>query len=279
MDTDLAVKKIIVSAALVGSRPTKAMNPAVPYAPSEIAQSAFEAFQAGAAIAHVHVRDPETGRPSSDISLVRETMERIRDLCPILVNLTTSGFDLEDQSLDSRLASLTLRPEICSLDVGSLNFVDRPFLNPPDWGMAAARRTQELGIKPELEVFDMGQVEQARHLVDLGLVDPPPWLQCCLGIKWGLPATIENLLYMHRRIPSDAEWSVLGVGAAQLTLTTVAPLLGGHIRVGFEDNLYYARGQLAHSNAQLVARAVQILELLNLQVAHVDDARRTLGLA
>ncbi len=255
------------------------MNPAVPYAPSEIAQSAFEAFQAGAAIVHVHVRDPETGRPSSDVSLVRETVERIRSLCPVLINLTTSGFDLEDQSVDSRLAPLTLQPEICSLDVGSLNFADRPFVNPPDWGVAAARRTQELGVKPELEVFDMGQVEQARHLVDTGLVDPPPWFQCCLGIKWGLPATIDNLVYMHRQLPSAAEWSVLGVGAAQLTLTTVAPLLGGHIRVGFEDNLYYARGQLARSNAQLVERSVQILELLNLQAADVVDARRLLGLA
>ncbi len=273
------MKQVIVSAALVGSRPTKAMNPAVPYTPAEIAQSAFESFQAGAAIVHVHVRDPETGRPSSALSLMRETVERIRDLCPVLINLTTSGFDLADQSVDSRLAPLTLQPEICSLDVGSLNFLDRPFANPPDWGVAAARRTQELGIKPELEVFDLGHVAQARHLVDSGLVDPPPWFQCCLGIQWGLPGTIDNLVYMHRQLPAEAEWSVLGVGAAQLTLTTVAPLLGGHIRVGFEDNLYYARGQLARNNAQLVERAVQILELLNLQAADVGAARRILGLA
>ncbi len=279
MGTGSTVQKIVISAALVGSRPTKAMNPAVPYAPAEIAQSAWEAFQAGAAIVHIHVRDPETGRPSSDIRLVRETVERIRDRCPVLINLTTSGFDLEDQSVDARLAPLALHPDLCSLDVGSLNFADRPFLNPPDWGVAAARRTQELGVKPELEVFDMGQVYQARHLVDMGLVDPPPWFQCCLGIKWGLPATIENLVFMHRHLPTGAEWSVLGVGAAQLPLTTVAPLLGGHIRVGFEDNLYYARGQLARNNAQLVDRAVQILALLNLQVADVDDARGILGLA
>ena len=254
------------------------MNPAVPYAPSEIAQSAFEAFQAGAAIVHIHIRDPETGLPSSDVRLMGETVERIRALCPVLINLTTSGFDLEDQSVDSRLLPLRFQPEICSLDVGSLNFADRPFLNPPGWGVEAARRTQELGIKPELEVFDLGQVSQARFLVDQGLVEPPPWFQCCLGIKWGLPATIENLIFMQRQLPVEAEWSVLGVGPAQLTMTTVAPLLGGHIRVGFEDNLYYSRGQLAKNNAELVARSVQILNLLNLQVARVSDARRILRL-
>ncbi len=254
------------------------MNPAVPYTPAEIAQSAFEAYKAGAAIVHIHVRDPDSGQPSSDFSLMQKTVDGIRTLCPVLINLTTSGFDLEDQSLDSRLAPLTLEPEICSLDVGSLNFVDRPFLNPPEWGLEAARRTQELGIKPELEVFDIGQVDQARHIVNAGVVDPPPWFQCCLGIKWGLPATIENLVFMHRQLPPESQWSVLGVGAAQLTLTTVAPLLGGHIRVGFEDNLYYTRGKLARNNAQLVERAVRVLELVNLQTASVTDTRHILGL-
>lgn len=254
------------------------MNPAVPYAPEEIAQSAFEAYHAGAAIVHIHVRDPQSGLPSSDLSLMGETVDRIRDLCPVLINLTTSGFDLNDQSLDSRLGPLQFRPDLCSLDVGSLNFFDRPFLNPPEWGLEAARRTQALGVKPELEVFDLGQVSQACYIVEQGFVDPPPWIQCCLGIKWGLPATIENLVYMHRHLPEEAEWSVLGTGAAQLTLTTVAPLLGGHIRVGFEDNLYYSRGKLAKSNAELVERSVLILNLLNLQVAGVNDARQILGL-
>lgn len=272
------MSEVIISAALVGSRPTKAMNPAVPYSPEEIAQAAMGAYQAGAAIVHVHVRDPVSGEPSSDLALFAETVDRIREYCPVLINLTTSGLDLEDPSADMRLAPLSLNPEICSLDMGSLNFSDRPFVNPPQWGVQAARRSQAAGVKPELEVFDMGHVDQARDLVNQGLVDPPPWFQCCLGIRWGLPATVENLIYMQRRLPSECEWSVLGVGAAQLTMTTVAPLMGGHIRVGFEDNLYIARGQLASSNAQLVERAVSILQLLNLQPANVESARRLLGL-
>lgn len=262
----------------MGSRPTKAMNPAVPYTPAEIAQSAAEAYAAGAAIVHIHVRDPDTGRPTSDLRLFQATIERIRARCPVLVNVTTSGFDLADPSPDARLQPLSLQPDLCSLDVGSVNFASRPFLNPPDWCAEAARRTQTLGIKPELEVFDSGHLDQAKDLVAQGLVEAPPWFQCCLGIKWGMPATMENLLYMHRLIPADAEWSALGVGRTQLEMTTAAPLLGGHVRVGFEDNLYWSRGVLARSNAQLVSRTVQILELLNMAPASVTETKGILRL-
>lgn len=270
---------VIISAALVGSQPTKQMNPAVPYTPAEIAQSAVDAYEAGAAIVHIHVRDPETGAPSSELHLFREVVERIRARCPVLINLTTSGFHLEHQDADIRLAPLELHPELCSLDVGSVNFAARPFLNSPAWCETAARRTQALGIKPELEVFDTGHVAQAMDLVDRGLIEDPPWFQFCLGIRWGMPASVENLLFLHRLLPVQAEWSVLGTGRHQVMLTTVAPMLGGHIRVGFEDNLYLARGVPAQSNAQLVERAVRILELLNYAPATATEARAILGLA
>ncbi len=265
------MKPVVISAALVGSQPTRAMNPAVPYTPAEIADSAIEAYKAGAAIVHIHVRDPETGVPSSDIALFAEVVARIRDRCPVLINLTTSGFNLETQDPDARLEPLALQPDICSLDVGSVNFAARPFVNSPHWCATAARRTQALGIKPELEVFDAGHVDQATDLVKRGLVDAPPWFQICLGIRWGMPASLQNLLFMHSLLPDGVEWSVLGVGRHQLEMTTVAPFLGGHIRVGFEDNLYWSRGVLAHSNAQLVARAANILHLLNRTPATVAE--------
>lgn len=254
------------------------MNPAVPYTPREIADSAVEAHAAGAAIVHIHVRDPQSGAPSSEMGLFREVVERIRARCSVLINLTTSGFNLDRPDAEARLEPLALAPDICSLDVGSVNFDTRPFVNSPQWCEEAARRTQALGIKPELETFDVGHIDQAKDLMAQGLVEDPPWFQLCLGIKWGMPATIENLLFMRRMLPENAAWSALGVGRAQLELTTVAPLLGGHVRVGFEDNLYMARGVLARSNAQLVHRTVQILELLNLTPATVRDTRTMLGL-
>ena len=269
---------VIISAALVGSQPTREMNPAVPYSPKEIADSAIEAHAAGAAIVHIHVREPDTGKATSALDLFRETVERIRTACPVLVNLTTSGYNLARQDTAHRLEVLDLRPDICSLDAGTFNLGERPFLNTPDWAREAARRTLEAGIKPELEVFDAGHIDQANALVREGLVAAPPWYQLCMGIRWGIPATIDNLLFMHRQLPPDVVWSVLGVGRHQLEMTTVAPLLGGHIRVGFEDNLYYARGVLAESNAQLVTRAVRILRLLNLEPATVAEAAAILGL-
>ena len=269
---------VIISAALVGSQPTKEMNPAIPYSPKEIADSAAEAHAAGAAIVHVHVRDPNTGQPASSLDLFRETVDRIREACPVLVNLTTSGYNLAGQDTAHRLQPLALHPDICSLDAGTFNLGERPFLNTPDWAREAARRTREAGIKPELEVFDAGHIDQANALVREGLVAPPPWYQLCMGIRWGIPATIDNLLFMHRQLPPEAVWSVLGVGRHQLEMTTVAPLMGGHIRVGFEDNIYYARGVLAKSNAQLVTRAVRILRLLNLEPATVAEAAAMLNL-
>jgi 3-keto-5-aminohexanoate cleavage enzyme len=214
-----------------------------------------------------------------DLALFREVVERIRARCDVVLNLTTSGLHLEGPDvLERRLAPVTLHPDLCSLDIGSVNFRDRVFLNPPEWGEVAARRMREHGVKPEIEVFDVGHVAQALDLIARGLVEEPPYFQLCMGVPWGIPATPENLLFLRSQLPPRARWSVLGVGRAQWTMVALGILLGGHVRVGFEDNVYLERGVLAASNAQMVEKAVRLVRDLGREVASVDEARAILGL-
>jgi 3-keto-5-aminohexanoate cleavage enzyme len=271
--------KIIITAAVTGSRPTKEMNPAVPYTPQEIAHAAVECCHSGAAIAHIHVRDPQTGAPDFKLEYFQEVMERIRAECDMLINLTTSGYHLHGLDItEQRLGPIGLQPEICSLDIGSINFVDGAFVNPPDWGRAAAVRMQEQGVKPEIELFDLGHLHQALDFIEEGLIDAPPYFQLCMGIKWGIEATAENLRFMQSKLPKAAAWSVLGVGRTQFPMITLGAQLGGHIRVGFEDNLYLREGVLAKSNAQLVAAAVDLVEGIQRDVATPSEARAILGI-
>lgn len=273
------MQKTIITAAVCGSNPTKEMNPAVPYTPAEIADAVVACREAGAAIAHIHVRDPETGAPSHKYELFEEVVTRVRSRCDILLNLTTSGLNLTgDDLINRRLEPLSLKPELASLDVGSVNFSNATFYNPPTFGEAAARRMREAGVKPEIEVFDMGHIAQARAMIDQGYFEDPPYFQLCMGIRWGIPATPENLLMMQRSLPAGAPWSVLGVGKNQLPIITMAVLLGGNIRVGFEDNLYLKKGVLAKSNAEFVEHAVQLCQMLNREVASPDEARELLQL-
>lgn len=274
--------KVIITAAVTGSRPTKEMNPAVPYSPAEIADAAVACWRAGAAVAHIHVRDPQTGAPSSVLALFEEVLSRIRQECDMLVNLTTSGLnivaDSEDDVIEQRLEPVTLRPDICSLDIGSMNFQDRPFVNSPRWGQVAAQRMAEYGVKPEIEVFDVGHIDQACAWIDAGWISPPPYFQLCMGVRWGIPASPENLLFMHSKLPVDCQWSVLGVGRHQLPMITMGVLLGGHVRVGFEDNLFRRKGELAQSNAEMVEMAVDVIQVLQKEVATPEDARTMLRL-
>jgi 3-keto-5-aminohexanoate cleavage enzyme len=273
------MSKVIITAAVTGSRPTKEMNPAVPYSPEEIAQAAIECCHVGAAIAHIHVRDPQTGMPSFKIEYFREVMERIRAECDMLINLTTSGYHLQGPDIiEQRLGPVTLQPEICSLDIGSVNFIDGVFVNPPEWGRAAAERMREQRVKPEIEVFDVGHIYQALDFIELGLIDAPPYFQLCMGIKWGIEATPENLRFMQIKLPTEACWSVLGVGRSQFPMITLGVLMGGHIRVGFEDNLYLKKGVLAESNAQCVKAAVDLVKSLQREVATPAEAREILGI-
>lgn len=253
----MANKEIIITAAVVGSRPMKKDNPAVPYSPKEIVAQAVDCWSAGAAIAHIHVRDPQTGTPAFHWELFAQVLDGIREKTDMVVNLSTSGFNLPDQfDIQNRLMPIYLRPDTCSLDVGSVNFFDRPFINPPEWGVVAATIMQEQGVKPEIEVFDTGHISQALDLVKRGLIDPPSYFQLCMGVKWGIEATGENLQFMKSKLPPEALWSVLGIGPYQWPMITLAMEMGGHVRVGFEDNIYISKGVLAKSNAQFVEKAV-----------------------
>ena len=273
------MNKTIITVAVCGSVPTKEMNPAVPYTPKEIADSAIDSYKAGATIAHIHVRDPETGVPTSDISLFSEVVDRIRNSCDMIINLTTSGINLKGENvIEQRLEPVKLLPEICSFDIGSMNFQHRPFINSPEWGRLAAKRMREYGIKPEIKVFDMGHIRQAKHWLKEGLIDDPPYFQLCMGAGWGIEATPDNLLVMKNALPPGVIWSVLGVGRMQLPMITMAMLSGGHVRVGFEDNIYLRRGELLKSNAQIVEVAANIIQQLQGEVANTNETREILGL-
>lgn len=270
--------KIIITAAVTGSFPTKEMNPAVPYTPEEIVNAAVDCHKAGAAITHIHVRDPDTGRPAFKVDLFREVLEGIRERCDMIVNLTTSGLRLQPDDISRRLQPVSLKPDICSYDLGSINFQDRVFINSPQWAEAAARSMKDNGVKPEIEVFDVGHIYQAIDLIKRGLIDDPPYFQICMGVRWGIEGSIENLLFMKSKLPPGVLWSVLGVGKSQLPMITTGMLLGGHVRVGFEDNIYLKRGALLSSNAQIVEIAADLAERLGRSVATPDEARHILGI-
>ncbi len=273
------MQKLIITVAVCGSGPTRSQNPHVPYSPEEIATEALRCWRAGAAVVHVHVRDPETGAPAFEKTLFKEVVDRVRAESDMLINLTTSGFNLTGPDVGrQRLMPLELKPDLCSLDVGSLNLRGRVFINPADWVELAAREMREAGVKPELEVFDTGHIRQAKDLVERELIEPPAYFQICMGTQWGIEATPEALMEMKRRLPDNCQWSVLAVGAAQLPITTAGMLLGGHVRVGFEDNLYLSRGAKAQSNAQFVERTVNLARVLDREVATCSEARQILGL-
>jgi 3-keto-5-aminohexanoate cleavage enzyme len=272
-------KEMIVTAAIVGSRPTKKMNPAVPYSPKEITESAVECHKAGAAIAHIHVRDPVTGAPEIKIEYFKEILEGIRDKCDMIVNLSTSGSFLQGPDIGQRrLQPIFLKPDMCSLDVGSMNFYDRLFSNPSDWVEEAARCMLKNDVKPEIEVFDTGHIFQALDLIQKGFIQSPPYFQICMGVKWGIEASAENLLFMRSKLAPEALWCVLGVGKPQIPMITMAMILGGHVRVGFEDNIYLKQGVLASSNAQMVEVAVDLAERLGRRVVTPSEARRILSI-
>ena len=274
------MEKIIITVAVTGSHTTKEMNPAIPYSTQEIIDSAVESYKAGATIAHIHVRDQKTGKPAFETELFKRVLEGIRERCDMIVNLTTSAFFLQGSDVISqRLQPVYLKPDICSFDLGSMNFVDQIFKNPPEWAEAATKCMRENGVKPELEVFDVGHIYQANDLIKKGAIDPPAYFQLCMGVRWGMMATPENLLFMKNKLPSKALWSVLGVGSGQLSMITMGILLGGNIRVGFEDNIFLKKGILARNNAQFVEMAADLAERLGRSVATASEARQILGIA
>ncbi|TDQ84129.1 uncharacterized protein (DUF849 family) [Dongia mobilis] len=290
------MSKTIICCAVTGGGDTVGKNPAVPVTPRQIADSAIDAARAGAAIVHIHVRDPDTARPSMELAHYREVVERIRDSgTDVVINLTTGAggrfMPGDNEPLAAKPGSnlatpadrighvLALKPAICSLDMGSMNMGDYVFVNTKGHLEEMAAGIVGAGVKPELEVFEAGHVRLAVNLIERGILPSPSLFQICLGVPWAQPATPEAMTYMRNLLPPDAVWFAFGIGAQQFPMVAQAHLLGGHVRVGLEDNLYLARGRLAPSNAALVDKAVEIVEILGGEIADAAAARRILGLA
>jgi 3-keto-5-aminohexanoate cleavage enzyme len=271
--------ELIITVGITGSRITREQTPAIPITPDEIADSGIEAWRAGASVLHVHVRDPQTGLGTQDVELFRQVVGRLRAETDAIVCLTTSGIPGRNFSTAERIAPLALRPDMASFDAGSVNTPSGVFLNEPDFLEALAAEARARGVKLELECFDTGMVATCLRYLEQGVLDAPPHFQFVLGTLYGMPATAAALLHLTGMLPADATWSVIGIGRAQLPMTTLATIIGGHARVGLEDNLYYRKGELAESNAQLVERAVRIAGELDRPVATPAQARRILSLA
>jgi 3-dehydrocarnitine:acetyl-CoA trimethylamine transferase len=290
---------VFITCAVTGAGATADKSELVPVTPQQIAEAAIDAARAGAAVAHVHVRDPATGKGARDPALYRDVVERVRSSnVDVVINLSAGmGGDLvlggDDAPLPldpdgtdmvgaaERLAHVEeLLPEICTLDCGSMNFAaggDYVLVNTPGILRAMARRIKELGVRPELEVFDSGHLVLVKELIDDGLIDDPVLIQLCMGIPYGAPDDPTTLMTMVSGLPAGCVFSAFSIGRMQLPYVAMAALAGGNVRVGLEDNIYLSRGELA-TNRELVERAVTILEAMNARVLGPDEVRAKLGL-
>lgn len=292
------ISEVFITCAITGGGSGPKHSPHVPVTPEQIANSAIEAARAGAAQVHIHVRDPETGQGSREPALYREVVQRIRksNVNPV-INLTTgmgcalvmggpesplppaAGTDMAGAT--ERLVHIEeLRPEICTLDCGTLNYGTRDELivvNTPATVRAMAARLQKLGVRPELEVFDTGDLVLVNDLIKTGVINDPPLIQLCMGISYGAPSDPTTLLALVHQLPPRAIYSTFSIGRMQLPYVALAPLLGANVRVGLEDNLYLSRGRLA-TNAELVQRAVEILDRIAVRVMSPDEVREKLAL-
>jgi len=290
--------EVFVTCAVTGSGDTAGRHADLPITPEQIANAAIEAAKAGAAIAHIHVRDPETGRGARDPALFAEVVERIRERdTDVVLNLTAGmGGDmvfgpgetplpLDESGTDmagplERLKHVEeLLPEICTLDCGTMNFAESDYVmtNTPGMLKTMARRVQELGVRPELEVFDTGHLVFVHELIREGLIDDPVMIQLCMGIPYGAPNDPSTLMTMVNRLPQGAVFSAFSIGRNQLPYVAMAALAGGNVRVGLEDNLYLEKGVLA-SNGQLVVRAAAILSAMNVRILGPQEVREKLKL-
>ena len=289
-------QKVIITCAITGNLTRPDQSPYLPITPQQIADSALEAAEAGAAIAHIHVRDPETGVPSMDIELYRDVMDRIRARNRgLIINLTTGpGGRFVPSEADPKVAGPgttliaperrvehveLLRPEICTLDLNTMNSGGQVVINTPGNVRKMAARIRAVGVMPELELFDSGDCHLARDLIAEGVLQPQPLCTLVLGVKYGFNASSETMFYARGLLPEGATWTGFGIGRAEFPMVAQAWLLGGHARVGMEDNLYISKGVLAKTNAELVTHAANILRGLGATIASPAEARAMLGLA
>ena len=290
-------REVFITCAVTGSGSTQDRSPHVPRSPKQIADSAIDAAKAGAAVVHCHVRDPDTGAPSRDLALYRELTDRVRDAdVDVVLNLTAGmGGDIIFGGTESPLPAIAgtdmvgaservahiadCLPEICTLDCGTMNFAEADYVmtNTPGMLVAMGRMMTELGVKPEIEAFDTGHLWYAKQLVKDGVLDSPALVQLCMGVPWGAPDDLNTFMAMVNNVPDDWTFSAFGLGRSQMPYVAASVLAGGNVRVGLEDNLMLDRGVLA-TNAQLVERAVGIIENLGAKVIGPDAVRRNLGL-
>ena len=268
--------KLIITAALTGAEVTREQQPNLPLTPVEIAEEALACYKAGASIVHIHARTAE-GEPTQDEAVYREIKREIELRCPVIIQPTTGGAVWH--TFDQRKAPLNLNPEMATLSCGTCNFGDDVFMNSMPFMRQLAQEMLERGIKPELEIFERGMIQNALKLSKEGLLKPPLHFDLVLGVPGACPGEIEDLNYLVKQLPNGSTWTVAGVGKVQLPLITSAILMGGHVRVGFEDNVYYSKGVLAESNAAFVSRVVRLANELGRPVATPGEARKILGLA
>ena len=287
-------KKTILTVAVTGNLTTVQQNPALPCTPEQIASAALESAKIGAAVAHIHVRYPD-GRPSMELAHYREVVDRIRDKnSDLILNLTTGpGGRFVPSKEDPRVAGpgtsilhplkriehiVELKPDIATLDLNTMWSGSAAVINTPDNVTIMANEIQKAGSKPELEVFDSGDIQLANALLDQGVLKSPPLFQIVMGVRYGFIATPQTLMYAHSLLPKDAMWAAFAIGRWEFPMLATAWFLGGHVRVGMEDNVYLSKGQLTPSNAALCEKAVRILDDLGAELASAKEARQILGL-
>lgn len=269
------MEKLIITACLTGAEVTRKQQPNLPLTPDEIAEAAYECYKAGASIVHVHARDNE-GNPTQDYEVYKEIKEKTEAKCNIIFQPSTGGAVWHTP--EQRMQPIELKPEMATLSMGTCNFADDVFMNTEENIRIFAKRMNELKVKPELECFEKGMVDTALRMSKKGLIKTPMHFDFVLGVAGAMGGELRDLLYMVESIPTDSTWTVAGVGRYQLPLNIAAIILGGHARTGFEDNIYYSKGVLAKSNAQLVERIARISKEFGREVATPDEARIILGL-
>ena len=271
--------KVILTVAPTGAWPSKEDTPHIPLHPKEIADDVYACWQAGASVAHLHVRDDED-KSSMDFDKFKETVEHIRATdCDIVINLTTSGqLGLADE--DRMKHIIALKPELASYDCGSMNWAHSTvFENSPQFLEKLGMVMQDNNVKPEIEIFDAGMVYNALYYLKKGVLKAPLHFQFVLGAPGGMTATVENLMFLRTLIPADSTWGALGIGRGHLPIMYTALALGGHVRVGMEDNIYYSKGVLAKSNVEFVERTKRIAAEIDKEIATPDEARKILNLS
>lgn len=274
-------RKVIITVAPTGSVTTGEETPYLPITPEEVVEETVRSYDAGAALVHLHARDPRTGKPTGNVEVFRSYVEGIRSRCPIIIQITSGGGAIGlGLSYEERLKPvIQLRPDSASLNAGSMNFGRKLFPNLPEAMEHFASTMAALGVMPEFEIYDLSMVQNVDVWIRRPALVPPPYHNSfVMGVVGGIPPTVKNLVLLAEALPAGDTWQVIGIGRHEFTLGAAAILLGGNLRVGFEDNVYLSEGELARSNAELVEKAARIVRELGFEVATVEEAREILPL-